>query len=1051
MDGNIENERNTGRILMASLFLPYSYTTDDMSIYKNCSIKRMMSNSSIKMKKEQMKLKMKNSQKFRSGSILRLNNAAEKESQYEKINIRPSMLGNIGLQNAIASVTPRIECGSSCSSSQSNCDSMNTTTTTAETTTTNNKSLLSDEINSNKENKSINTANSFFNSSSPLLSNTDEDIKIDTQNLKSDSPATTTFTKKSTYTNNNSSSYVPSNLSNPNNNLNSPSKSFTPNNNHTNHTNHNHMKTTTTTNSSSSNTSLNKNTNEEILRSFDLIDSKKVWFGLPGEQTMKVTRETKAILTKKLKDYDCIPIFVKPEQYEGHYNQVCKQILWKTFHYQLPEYPKGADKEQQWWCDYKAVNQKFANIIAENYRPGDIIWINDYHLMFLPKMLRELLPDAPIGFFLHIPFPSSEIIRCLYARDQILNGLLGADLIGFQTYPFMRHFLSTISRLLGYESTPSGIQLENSIVSVGIFPIGIDLDSINEKRKEKPVLDIVNNLLERYSGMKLIIGRDKNDHVKGVRHKLAAFEKFLYTYPEWIGKVVLIQVALSTAEQNELENQVGNLVARINSKFGSLGYSPVVYLQQDIPYEQYLALLTIADVFLITSIRDGMNLTSHEYVACQKGNYSPLIISEFAGTYGSFGSSVMRVNPWDYREVATALYESLTMSEEEKETRWNELYTYIRTNSAQFFVESFVNELLLKYTENQKRKAQILPRLKLDTLSSVWTSSLKRLLFIGLDRDKILSNNQDMKTVKNLIFELLKDPINHIYLLSDASKDEMKKFVSKSNLTMLSMIAEDGCFIKKYDQDDWELTTSTDTAWKKHILKILEFYTDRMVGSYIEQRNYSVIWHYENSNYESYSWQISEFKNHIQSVFSSNYPIRVLQKQKSIVITPRNINKGSIVRKIMEREFYDADLVFCVGDDESDESMFDYCRLLQDKMNSMQVPRINSPLNTTTNYYYNGASSPILSMTSKSSTSPNQGGLFGFSTSPSSSFKRYTNNRNQYRRRIITCAIDRKFTKAKYTLSRFDEVLPILEELAKQPLMSFDDDEENEVEEKNYN
>ncbi|ORX61185.1 hypothetical protein BCR36DRAFT_315559 [Piromyces finnis] len=999
------NNKLTGRILMASLFLPYSYSTDDFSIYKNlclsssingakgsvkasisasASLKKVLSNTSLRQTKQQLRLKAKSSQK-----LLRQQQQLEQQQRKERLQERLFLKKNSN--SSLRSNSSEIS-SSSLRSNYTSTEDMHKSLSHSKLGSSESLVLSEEVIEVPKPN-----FEEILSIKSSMLGNVGLQNAIASVSLQQKYPRK----------------------------LEEDEPQEEPiNNEHT--------------------TSIL--TNEIQLNNADLIHAQKIWFGLPGEQSLTLTDDAKEALTRKLYRYDCVPVFVEQEQFNGHYNQVCKQIIWKAFHYQLPEYPKSANKEQQWWNDYKEVNEKFAEVIAKNYKPGDIIWVNDYHLMFLPKILRKLIPNAPIGFFLHIPFPSSEIIRCLYAREQILEGLLGADLVGFQTYSFMRHFISTVSRLLGYEATPNGIQLENSVVSVGIFPIGIDLDAIKEKRKDKKVIDIKNNLLEKYAGMKLIIGRDKNDYVKGVRHKLASFEKFLKTYPEWIGKVVLIQVALSTVEQNELECQVSNLVARINSRYGSLGYSPVVYLQQDIPYEQYLALLTIADVFLITSVRDGMNLTSHEFIACQNGHHSPLIISEFAGSYGSFGTSVIRVNPWDHCQVATAINESLTMSEEEKEIRWNELFTYIRTNSAQFFVESFVNELLQKYNDNQKRKATILPELKLDLILNTWTSSRKKLLFLGINEARIKSK-YEMKAMNTLISELIKDPMNHIYILSDALKEDMNEYSKAFLPQSLNLIAEDGGYFRAYDQEEWDLQPSNeDLSWKKHLLKILKFYTERILGSYIEERTYSVIWHYEKANYQEYSWQISEVENHIRSVFTTNYSLRVLHKhdQHCFIISPKNVNKGSIVRRIIEKDYYDADLVLCIGDDETDESVFAYCRLLQDKMNSMQVPKINSPLNTITNYYYNtngSIHSPILSMTSKSS-SPTQGGLFGFSSSPSSSFKRYS-IRNQLRRKIITCAINRKFTKAKYVISDISDIEKILEVLSQQHTMVTSSDEED--------
>jgi trehalose 6-phosphate synthase/phosphatase len=231
--------------------------------------------------------------------------------------------------------------------------------------------------------------------------------------------------------------------------------------------------------------------------------------------------------------------------------------------------------------------------IVEVYRPGDIIWINDYHLMLVPNMIRKIKPDAVIGFFLHIPFPSSEIFRCLHVRKDILEGLLGADMIGFQIYAFMRHFIMTCTRILGVDSTPKTILMEDSAVTIGSFPIGIDLETLSQKRDTEEVCKILELLQEKYRGKKVLIGRDKNDHVKGVRQKMLAFEMFLKNNSAWQGKVVLIQVSLSTSEVNEAESNIPVIVSRINSQFGSLEYVPVVYLPKNITFPHYLALLTV--------------------------------------------------------------------------------------------------------------------------------------------------------------------------------------------------------------------------------------------------------------------------------------------------------------------------------------------------------------------------------------------------------------------------------------------------------------------------
>lgn len=324
--------------------------------------------------------------------------------------------------------------------------------------------------------------------------------------------------------------------------------------------------------------------------------------------------------------------------------------------------------------------------------------------MLLPSMIREKLPNAPIGFFMHVAFPSSEIFRCLAIREKLLRGMLAADLIGFQTANFARHFRQTVSRILTLESVPKGIQTESRFVDVAVFPMGIDVKALNIRRKDPEVTQWVKHLRDRYAGLKMIVGRDKLDEIAGMRHKVKAFELFLEKYPEYQGKVVLIQVALSTTMENELQGNVVDLVGRINSKFSTLTYQPIVFLQTDeLTFSQYIALLTAADAFLVTSLREGMALRTHEYVVCQESRARPLILSEFTGSYSYSGfRACLSVNPWDTRMTAEAIHTALTMPDSECRSRWRDLHAHVVTQTAQAFVSAFLTRCLRVHPEHEK-------------------------------------------------------------------------------------------------------------------------------------------------------------------------------------------------------------------------------------------------------------------------------------------------------------------------------------------------------------
>ncbi|KAG0358780.1 hypothetical protein BG005_001848 [Podila minutissima] len=623
-------------------------------------------------------------------------------------------------------------------------------------------------------------------------------------------------------------------------------------------------------------------------------------------------------------------------------------VLWPIFHYVLPDNFRSKGFEDGSWKHYVAVNRAFADTIIGNYIEGDTIWVNDYHLMLVPNMIREQLPDASIGFFLHIPFPSSEIFRCLHVREEVLEGLLGADMIGFQTYSFARHFLQTCSRLLAYETSPKGIQLENTAVNVSIFPIGIDTQSLAVKRKDPEVAQWVKEIKERYSGMKLIVARDKLDYVKGVRQKMLAFERFLNLYPEWNGKIVLIQVALSTSEQNEVQGQVSNVVTRINSKFSSLSYQPIVFLHQDITFSQYLGLLTAADLCLITSLRDGMNLTSHEYIFCQEEQRNPLVLSEFAGTYGSMGAC-LRVNPWNYTEVAEAIHEALVMKDGEKALRWHELNMHVMTNTAQFWATNFVSELVKVHSDVQRRYSIHIPLLNLKDVLEEYRSAQTRLFLLDDDgtllpyerpslmrmRRKAM-NDGIFKTVRSLA----QDSRNIVYIMSGRTKESLDELFG--SIPGIGLCAEGGCFLKLAGKTVWEdqIQEGSNMQWREKVMEMFEYYMERTPGSEIEEKSVPIVWHYRQADNPSFGlWQARECQNHIEEAIGSIYPIHAVVGRKCVEVMPRDVSKSHVTKTIVDAlraasaidKFRPPlDFVVSIGDDRSDEDMFKYCNELQD-------------------------------------------------------------------------------------------------------------------------
>lgn len=418
------------------------------------------------------------------------------------------------------------------------------------------------------------------------------------------------------------------------------------------------------------------------------------WYGWPG---LEVPGNEIKLVTNRLKDeYNAIPVFVSDELADLHYNGFSNSILWPLFHY----HPGEITFDEAAWNGYVEANRLFAKAMAKDVQDGDLIWVHDYHLMLLPQMLREEIGNTKsnikIGFFLHTPFPSSEIYRILPVRNEILLGVLHCDLIGFHTYDYARHFLSSCSRILGLTTTPNGVEFEGKVVTVGAFPIGIDPEKFMEGLKKENVKKRIAVLEQKFAGMKIIVGVDRLDYIKGVPQKLHALEVFLTEHPEWIGKVVLVQVAVPSRQDVEeyqnLRAVVNELVGRINGKFGTVEFMPIHFMHKSVNFDELTALYAISDVCLVTSTRDGMNLVSYEYIATQEKRHGSLVLSEFTGAAQSLNGSIV-VNPWNTEELAGALQEAVTMSDELRAANFAKLFKYVSKYTSAFWGQSFVAEL----------------------------------------------------------------------------------------------------------------------------------------------------------------------------------------------------------------------------------------------------------------------------------------------------------------------------------------------------------------------
>ncbi|KAJ5064590.1 trehalose-phosphatase [Bipolaris maydis] len=596
------------------------------------------------------------------------------------------------------------------------------------------------------------------------------------------------------------------------------------------------------------------------------------------------------------------------------------------------------------WVFYVKVNQAFADKVVKNYKRGDVIWVHDYHLCLVPQMIRQKLPDAQIGFFLHTAFPSSEVFRCLAARKELLDGMLGANLVAFQTPEYAHHFLQTCSRILSVEATEDGVQLENRFVNVWSSPIGIDPRALSLAREEPEVLEWIQTMQKRYEGKKVIVARDKLDNIRGVRQKLLAFELFLNKYPEWKDKVVMIQVATSTTEDTELAATVSEIVTRIDAVHSTLTHNPLIFLRQDISFSQYLALLSIADALAITSLREGMNLTCHEFVICQDGRggekkHSPVILSEFTGSASIFDGADLAINPWDYNNIAEAFRIALEMKDDEKERRFTKMRNIVMNQTGDNWVKKLSTHLAKVYEEQFKRDTMSIPRLSSSSLGSAYQQSQRRLFILdyegtlasyGSVNKTILANTERVIVLLN---DLVADDKNAVYVMTGRTVRETELIFNR--VRGLGLIAENGCFLREPGAKEWiQFPEEEKTVkWKDSVKPILQYYLERVEGSWVEERHCSIIFHYNKSDDkdDSTSRHAGDCANHINDACEQQR-VKAIPTKDSVVIEPVDFDKASAAQHIFSKYPEDArpDFLLAAGNDRSDENVFRWAKQLKD-------------------------------------------------------------------------------------------------------------------------
>ncbi|OHX67086.1 bifunctional alpha,alpha-trehalose-phosphate synthase (UDP-forming)/trehalose-phosphatase [Flammeovirga pacifica] len=642
-----------------------------------------------------------------------------------------------------------------------------------------------------------------------------------------------------------------------------------------------------------------------------------LWIGWPG--TSGHSDEEKEHITKKLKKDNMAPVFLTREDVDKFYEGYSNKTLWPLFHY-FTEY---AIYEMDLWESYIHVNELFRDAILAVAEPEDKIWVHDYQLLLLPGMLREALPNATIGFFQHIPFPSYEIFRLLPWRKETLEGMLGSDLIGFHTYDDMRHFLSSVNRIVGYDSSLGHLKVKNRLVSVDAFPMGIDYDKFeqaadSEKTKQKVIA--YGDLLSKN---KSILSIDRLDYSKGIKHRLIAFDKFLSKYPEYQGQVSLILLVVPSRDQvdqyQHLKEEIDTLVGKINGKYTRMNWSPIHYFYRSFSFEGLSALYKASSVALVTPLRDGMNLVCKEFVASKTDQQGVLILSEMAGAAKELSESIL-INPNDENQIVEALYTALTMPEEEQRSRMKEMQKKVRRYNVHRWVEIFMNQLDNIIERQTAMNMRLLSETSRSKMLQKYKDGQKRIIFLDYDGTlkgfaadpQSVSPDQELKEIMT---NLTADPKNRVVIISGRDKETLEKWFTGFKV---DIIAEHGIWLRKGDEP-FEMIDNLNSDWKAKISIILDRYVDRTPGSFVEEKAYSVAWHYRKADADFGDLRARELVGNLNYLIS-NMNLQVMHGNKVVEVKNQDVNKGKAALKFLSEDNYD--VVFAAGDDVTDEDTF---------------------------------------------------------------------------------------------------------------------------------
>ena len=619
-----------------------------------------------------------------------------------------------------------------------------------------------------------------------------------------------------------------------------------------------------------------------------------------------------------------VPVHLDAREVELYYHGFSNAALWPVFHY----FTSMMDFDDEAWRCYVAVNRKFAQRVAERAPEGATVWLHDFHLMLVPAALRSMRPDLRIGFFLHIPFPSSEVYRVLPCRAELLRGVLGADYISFHTHDYASHFRSACLRVLGADSTPKRVAFEGRSVGVGVDPIGVDVERFRDLLDADDTLAAFADLQNRYQGRRLLLGVERLDYTKGVLVKLRAYERFLAQDPTRAQDVAFLQIIvpsrLEHRDYRELKREIEEEIGRINGAYGAPGVTPIEYMHRSVPDEELVALYRFADVGWVTPLRDGMNLVAQEYVLCQAmvGDRLPLgagvlILSEFAGAAHSLSQSLL-VNPHDVEQISHTLGAALAMGRGERQERMAHMARSVVHLDCRRWAARFLTRLDDSTTASVPPKQ---PALDVEALRQEFLGAPQRVLLLDYDGTlRELAARPEEAAPTDEIMALLADlaslPDTEVHLVSGRLRADLEEWFGHLGV---HLCAEHGA-LRRAPGAKWRLREGVELGWMDGVRELLHDVTRDVPGTFIEEKTCGLTWHYRLANPDYGPWRARELMSLLDG-YLANEKAEVIRGNRVVEVRALGVSKGEYAEVALRRARPGC-FVLAIGDDRTDLDLY---------------------------------------------------------------------------------------------------------------------------------